>query len=208
MSWSDEPENEERWNEWERMVGDASSTIQSLAECFDENSAHDVLGCASRLMDEIVAIHDAAGAVHHPIDPVIDVAGEADLVARWKHAQPFLDHGEEDHDKAAREAGVAFEAIGAAARKFCDVAERSLCRVAGEVEEAGCPSASSLSALADDAAKLVEWTHVYGASVLGLYRATGSIPDAEFGGGTMEDMLQYERAEQLAAALVGAHPWQ
>ena len=208
MSWSDEPENEERWGEWDWMLDDASSSIQSLAEAFTSNSSHEVLACADRLTAEVVVIHEAAGVLHLPAPPVIDVAGDADLVARWKDAEPFLDRREEDHDKAAREAGVAFEAIGAAARKSCDVVERALCQVAGEVEETGQPSPSSLSALADDAATLVEWTRIYGSSVLGLYRVRGSLPDVAVGGGSMEEMLEYERAEQLAANLVGANPWQ
>ena len=120
MSWSDEPENEERWYEWERMVGDASSTIQSLVEDFGENSSHNVLAYAQLLTDEVVAIHAAAGVLHLSVIPVIDVAGDADLVARWKDAEPYLDDWEEDHDKESREAGVAVEAISVAARRFCD----------------------------------------------------------------------------------------
>jgi len=208
MSWSDEPENEERWYEWERMVGEASSTIQSLVEDFGENSSHNVLACAQLLTDEVVAIHAAAGVLHLSVNPIIDVAADADLVARWKDAEPYLDDWEEDHDKESREAGVALEAIAAAARRFCDVVDAMLGHVAAEIEETGRPSVGSLSALADDAAKLVEWTRIYGSSVLGRYRVTGSMPDAEFGGGPMEEMLEYGRAEQLAASLVGAHPWQ
>jgi len=208
MSWSDEPENEERWNEWEGMLDDASSSIQSLAEDFDMNASRNVLACADRLTVEVVAIHDAAGVLHLPADPVIDVAGDADLVARWKEAEPFLDDDEADDGQEARELRIAFVAIAGAARGFCDVAERALCQVAAEVVETGCPAPSSLARLALDAQKLVEWTHIYGASALGVYRVTGSMPDAQFGGGPMEEMLEYERVEELSAQLVGAHPLQ
>ncbi len=208
MSWIDDADYEERWSEWERMLDDASSSIQSLAEDLGENSSHNVLLWAGLFTEEVVAIHGAAGVLHLPTDPVIDVAGDADLVAWWVDAEPFLDDGETDWDKESREVSVACQAIAAAARKFCDVAERALCALAGEVDETGKPSLSSLRTLADEAAKLAEWTRIYGSSVLGRYRESGSMPDSDFGGGTMEAMLEYERAEQLAAGLAGANPWQ
>ncbi len=208
MSRSDEPENEERWGEWDRMLDDVSSSIRSLAEAFTTNSSHEVLACADRLTAQVVAIHGAAGVLHLATDPVIDVAGDADLVARWNEAEPFFDDDETDDRRAARESGVAFQAIAAAAHNFCELADRALCQVAGEVEETGWLSPRSLTELADDAAKLVEWTRIYGSSVLGLYRVTGSMPDGAFGGGPTEEMLEYERAEQLASNLVGANPWQ
>lgn len=80
--------------------------------------------------------------------------------------------------------------------------------MAGEVDETGIPSAGSPVALADAAATLVEWSYIYAESALGNYRTVGRMPYAEFGGGPMVEMLDYERAEQLAASLVGAHPWQ
>ena len=113
MSWSDEPENEERWCEWERMVGDASSTIQFLAGDFGDNSSHNVLACAELLIDEVAEIHAAAGVLHLAVVPVIDVAGDADLVARWRDAEPYLDDWEEDPDRGSRETGIALEAIAA-----------------------------------------------------------------------------------------------
>jgi len=208
MSWSDEPENEDRWSEWEGMVDDASSAIQSLVQDFGENSSHKVLGYARQLTQAVISIHKAAGVPHRPAAPVIDVAGDADLANCWADAAAFLDEDEEDDYKEQRETRAAFGAIGKAARKCCDVAERALREVAGEVEEGGSPSASGLAALADSAARLAEWTYIYAESALGHYRANGSMPDADPFGGPMMEMLDYERAEQLAAALVGAHPWQ
>jgi len=207
MSWSQEPENEERWSECEWMVDDALSTIHSLAEDFDENSSRNVLRWADILTREVISIHESAGVLHLPVGPVIDVARDADLAECWADAAIFLDEGEEDDYKEQREASAAFGAIGKAARKYCDVAETALCEVAGEVDQSGSPSTSGLVALADTAAKLAEWSYIYAESALGCYRVTGSLPDAEPFGDPMMEMLDYERVEELAAALVGAHPW-
>jgi len=56
MSWSDEPENEERWSEWDWIVDDVSSTIQSLVEDFGENSSHKVFGYSRQLMQAVISI--------------------------------------------------------------------------------------------------------------------------------------------------------
>ena len=135
MSWIDEPENEERWHEWESMFDGASSNIEALADAFDTNSSHEVLTFADWLTHEVVAIHQASGVPHLAVRPVIDVAGDADLNARWKDAEPYLE--DEDDCKESREADVAVEAIAAAAYRFCDVAGGSFGNVAAEVEETG-----------------------------------------------------------------------
>ena len=197
MSWSDEPENEERSEEWDSMVGDVYSTIESLTERFGENQTAGVISSARFLIEQVKRLHEESGVLHLPSFPVIDIASDADLVGRL--AEEYFDEEDDDHEVEERKTQVTFTAVGHAAIASARPLEDALGRVDRDFDAVGESSAGALVELADAAAVFAEWSHIYVEAALGYYEVMGCMPDGASCSGTLEDMYQWEQVEQLRA---------
>jgi len=198
MSWSDEPENEEEWAEWDSMFDALSSTIEFLRSQMSENSSSDLVSTVDSLTSDVTRLHEWAGVLHLPAAPVIDLGRDLDLVEPWDWRP--VDEDDEDA-RRSRDAEIALRAVVVAASAQADVAERALCDLWREVSETGHPSSSSHVLLADEAASLAEWMYVYIEAVLGCYRTSGWLPGTEFGGGSMIEVHEFDVVQDLEAAL-------
>ncbi|MCY7299891.1 MAG: hypothetical protein LH616_11850 [Ilumatobacteraceae bacterium] len=197
MSWSDEPENEERSEEWDSMVGDVYSTIESLTERFGENQTAGVISSARFLIEQVKRLHEESGVLHLPSFPVIDIASDADLVGRL--AEEYFDEEDDNHEVEERKTQVTFTAVGHAAIASARPLEDAVGRAACEFDAVGESSAEALVELADTAAVFAEWSHIYVEAALGYYEVMGCMPDGASCSGTLEDMYQWEQVEQLRA---------
>ena len=189
------------WSEWWFLLDDACSSVEVLDTQFSVNETAETISSAGFLMESVSALLSQGGVLHLVATPIIDVAADAELMRRWNEAKDLdgSDRAEETDQRS--DIRVAFAAIVDRARQCCLEVEKMLSQVAREAGNSGRPSSASLLALSDATAVLTEWSRIYVEAALGFHRVLGFLPDTALGGGSMNDLLDWERSEHLRAAL-------
>ena len=205
MHWRETEADEALWGEWKWLVGCVTSTTFWLESQFSDAQTEGVLSAAQNLVAEVEDVHAMARVLHLVWPPVINVAAETDVAAKWNEVDEDSQFEDDPNDFRSRQSvSAAFRAVADCAIRECHAADSATCGFVAPIEDDGSVSLDALAEMAAAVQRLVAWAAIYVEAAIGFYGQFGMLPSNDTGLGTSIEIWEYEQVEVLRLELAAS----